>query len=1112
MLSGLSPFFTIPDLSKDIRFKHLIYVKQSPSWRFYAGCPIRTARGVNIGTLCILDDKLRPGLTNEQQMFCDSIAQTVMRQLEMNRERDERRKATRMSRGLNAFVEGKNNLLEELDGGLSSDPKTTKATSPGSRALQTISSEDKNGIVPAAPTSVERDRPQKNPQANDTAEYDDEPEPPSRDAEAGKKRTLVRAVKYLRDSLDVEYHGGVVFLDTSVGFSSPDDYPNSSSGEEDNSSSKSESEPNKSNARTSFRSVSDLGHKKTEILAQAIPNNGPGESLTFHPLEEHFLQQILKRYPRGKMWSFDEEGGLSSSEEERRPSQGHRSADEHSQSKIDRRKAEAKTLQHSFPAVRQLLFIPLWDAASFRVFSGCFAWTTSSHQVFTREIELSFLIAFGNSICAEISRLEMAAADQQKGDFIGSISHELRSPLHGVLASAEFLAETECDSFQMGLISTIDSCGRTLLDTINHVLDFSKVNSFERTLRKVKRSKSGGHGSSAEPSLRIANGQGLLNIFATTDVAAVCEEVVEGVYMGQVYQDISSLDISDITAGNRGRTSEKGLAGSNRALMGGSSGRLRGKTVKIVLDIKEGDYTFTTQPGALRRVIMNLFSNSLKYTEKGTITVKLELRDLPGNQSVDDKPSGNLLCLTVTDTGKGIGSHYLKTRLYTREYDRFSYLRSQLTQASFCAGEQFGTRNRVINLEDLPRRESANYFSSLGLSIVRSITNMLGGSIDIQSELGRGTEVKVVIPLHKQSETETPISTPSSVTSTDRAHDNSIATLKARASGLSVALGGFDSHSPGDASITAVLGRYITSWYGLQIVDINDSSVDIIIVDEEEVSQLRSGNSRQDSSMIILCSSISRHGQAPVPNGGLRAVEYVSKPFGPYKLAKAIQMCLKTAESVREQLQTSPGLSKSVASSEPVTRALEIRATSLSSFEVDVHNTADISTTAIANDSTNARMAVTAPMSGAISAKAGIEASDFPFPELSAPKQASATSDENMSPWQESRRPSLRERKTDPTLLRRSWTDLETQPYPGDNNQDVSVSLPPTAAVPRAARILVVDDNKINLRLLKTFMAKRRYEDVEAAEDGKLAVQVFQQRQEGYNIIFMGKCCTYLSV
>ena len=74
---------------------------------------------------------------------------------------------------------------------------------------------------------------------------------------------------------------------------------------------------------------------------------------------------------------------------------------------------------------------------------------------------------------------------------------EFRSPLHGILASAEFLRDTRLDSTQSELVGSIQNCSGTLLvryhlqqhercvlkefkqDTINHVLDYSKINSFE---------------------------------------------------------------------------------------------------------------------------------------------------------------------------------------------------------------------------------------------------------------------------------------------------------------------------------------------------------------------------------------------------------------------------------------------------------------------------------------------------------------------------------------------------------------------------------------------------------------------------------------------------------
>lgn len=57
----------------------------------------------------------------------------------------------------------------------------------------------------------------------------------------------------------------------------------------------------------------------------------------------------------------------------------------------------------------------------------------------------------------------------------------------------------------------------------------------------------------------------------------------------------------------------------------------------------------------------------------------------------------------------------------------------------------------------------------------------------------------------------------------------------------------------------------------------------------------------------------------------------------------------------------------------------------------------------------------------------------------------------------------------------------------------------------RPPRLLLVDDNKINLRLLETYMRKRKYKLVDSAENGQLAVQAAEVSEHGYDIIFMGK-------
>jgi len=73
----------INNLTEDTRFCDRPYVKDGPKARFYAGVPITTPRGINIGALCVLDDKPRDGLQPSQVKFLQSMASTVMSHLEL---------------------------------------------------------------------------------------------------------------------------------------------------------------------------------------------------------------------------------------------------------------------------------------------------------------------------------------------------------------------------------------------------------------------------------------------------------------------------------------------------------------------------------------------------------------------------------------------------------------------------------------------------------------------------------------------------------------------------------------------------------------------------------------------------------------------------------------------------------------------------------------------------------------------------------------------------------------------------------------------------------------------------------------------------------------------
>ncbi|EXX60928.1 peroxide stress-activated histidine kinase mak2 [Rhizophagus irregularis DAOM 181602=DAOM 197198] len=84
--------------------------------------------------------------------------------------------------------------------------------------------------------------------------------------------------------------------------------------------------------------------------------------------------------------------------------------------------------------------------------------------------ERVYLSNFG----VNVVKRRVIVADGAKGAFI-SISHELRNPLYGILASCELMEESKLNEAQAGLVETIQGCGTSLISIINSVLDFAKL-------------------------------------------------------------------------------------------------------------------------------------------------------------------------------------------------------------------------------------------------------------------------------------------------------------------------------------------------------------------------------------------------------------------------------------------------------------------------------------------------------------------------------------------------------------------------------------------------------------------------------------------------------------
>jgi signal transduction histidine kinase/CheY-like chemotaxis protein len=776
----------------------------------------------------------------------------------------------------------------------------------------------------------------------------------------------------------------------------------------------------------------------------------------FVALSQADLSKLIRRHPRGKLFNLDPEGlmGSSSSSEDYGTSNSYAMP---RPKKITPSKAEAKLLFKHFPGARQVIFLPLWNA-SISQFSSFFVYNFSEFRTFSNNPDFLYCIAFGNCVMTEITRQATIAADQQKGDFIGSISHELRSPLHGILASCEFLAETETTSFQQSLVDTADSCARTLLDTINMVLDYSKINAFERNANKARRRRGHVESGMAEAAGHL---QPSLNIYGDVDLAAITEEVVEGVATGQVFKD--SLTGDDM-----------------RQLIFDGTTHKSGKDIDVILEIAPRqsikDWLLITQPGAFRRIVMNIFGNALKYTSHGFIKVKLEA-DEPGKHDCTiGGPNDTVIKLQVTDTGQGMSSHFMRTKLFL----------------------PFSQENTLSS------------GTGLGLSLVRSLVSMLNGDITIQSTKDVGTHVTVVLPMSQSTPSNSTAGSTTSSGSIERTKDDSLIVVQQKARGRAVMLFPLTASNNIRQKLQDAVTLYLRDWFHFTLLEKSSPTLqpDIVITHEMHVPELikafpQSINGTHGPTFVVLCTPDSRRSNKRVFYKSSN-VEVLCHPFGPYKLAKSLRRCLEkiegheVTEMSNERVKNEGAVEWKEPQVEGVTIVEQITLTDPGDPNIpDVHIIKQ--GPVLANeDSVHAQIVIDNAQVSDM--KVGSDQTkEFPFPEQQQTTNIpSPLDDGTVSPTfvDSKNRPPLESRRT----ISPTSPEMKSQAAAAAPATPTSCVGAITAASSgekltssRSPRLLVVDDNKVNLRLLQTYLKKRNYTDIFTAEDGAQAVALYTQ-------------------
>ncbi len=174
------------------------------------------------------------------------------------------------------------------------------------------------------------------------------------------------------------------------------------------------------------------------------------------------------------------------------------------------------------------------------------------------------------------------------------------------------------------------------------------------------------------------------------------------------------LDLAKIEAGrtelNMGRCDVRALA-QDVADMIQVRAAAKGLTLTLI-DDADAHTTVRADSLKLRAVLINLLGNAVKFTQQGSVTLRLSTHAIAGSERM-------LLRFDVEDSGIGIAPD---------DQERIFHPFEQVAQASIQAG------------------------TGLGLAICRQLVELMGGTISLRSEQGKGSHFRVELPVELMAE------------------------------------------------------------------------------------------------------------------------------------------------------------------------------------------------------------------------------------------------------------------------------------------------------------------------------------------------------------------------